>query len=392
MAERTRTKDEGGFTTLCLEYEKTLSGDILGVNETYIGNKKHKYIRDEVTPGFHQLQKCGKFLPLNGLDIYTEFEHRTAASFNVTNDLTTKMEGDYYYPEYSRGIDPPSLDLDKLGECVLGAAANAATAQWDVMTFMAEAEESVETLRGIAHAFNHKTKTLAEQAARFRKNPFKAFNQLWLGWRFGVRPMISDAQNAVKAIKGVKGEWIKGRDRDSEDLTNQKDTLHDFYGRFKLLVREKITGTRTYRGYAVAETDMLVGTRVGMDPLVTAWEVIPYSFVVDYFISIGNWVSTIRPMLVGDYLGICSSVKTEYSYRREVILAEFHEHWTGTVTNSLTEVDIEQYTRAPASVAFPAPRMELSVPKMYDVAALFLKGRADVYRILQTAFNGRPKR
>lgn len=389
MAVRERHRYTGGFDTELTNYEKLLDGTIIGVGHTYVGNLEHKYIRDEVTPGFRNLQKCGKFLPLNGVEILREYEHRQPAEWDVTNHTTTRMIGEYYYPEFGRTIDPPLPDLAKLDRQVLGAKADAASSKFDATTWLGELAESVHMLHGIASVFNHGTKALALEAAKVRKNPWRRFNELWLGYRYGVRPMINDAKSAVEALNTHVDKFNKGRSRTSEDLTTSVDTLHDFYGRFQLLVREKIIGKRTYRGIAYCKTDFLSDGRVQTDPFVTAWELVPYSFVVDWFINIGNYVATIRPTLLGEYFGVGSSMQTEYSYRREVVLASLTSPWDGFVTNCLTEVDISHYTRQPTDAALPAPFLELSIPHLIDIAGLFLKGRADVYRILQKAFNGR---
>ena len=390
MVSRVRDKYTGAFDTENWEYEKNLAGDIVGSNLTYTGNQEYKYIRDEQTPNFRALQKCGKFLPLNGVEILRTFEHRVASSIDVTNHTTTHMIGDYYFP-FPRTIDPPPIDQDLLDREVLGAKANAAQSSFDVTTFLGELAESVETVKGIAHAFNEGTKRLALEAAKVRKNPWRRFSQLWLGYRYGVRPMVNDARNAVKALQKGADKFNKGRSRTSEDLAQGKDTLVNFYGRFELLVREKITGRRTYRGIAYCKTDFLSNGQLQSDPFVTAWELVPYSFVVDWFIGIGDYISTIRPTLLGEYFGVGNSAQTEYSYRREVVLARMLGDWTGSVSNNLTEVDVSQYIRLPAEASLPAPFMALTVPHMIDLAALFLKGRADVYRILSSAFSGRGK-
>jgi hypothetical protein len=390
MGVRERHKYTGGFDTELTNYEKLLDGTIIGTGHTYVGNLEHKYIRDQVTPGFRALQKCGKFLPLNGVSILREFEHRAPASWNVTNSTSTLMTGDYYYPEFGRTIDPPMPDPDKLDRQILGAKANAASSDFDVTTFLGELQESVHMIRGIAGAFNHGTKSLALEAAKW-KNPWKRFSDLWNGYRFGVKPLMGDAQNALKALNNSVDKFNKGRSRTSEDLTVAKDTLHDFYGRFSVLVREKITGQRTYRGIAYCKTDFLSNGSLQSDPFVTAWELVPYSFVVDRFINIGNYISTIRPTLLGEYFGVGGSVQTEYSYRREVVLAAMTPPWTGTVSNCLTEVDVSEYNRMPQEASLPAPYLELTIPQIVDLGTLFLKGRADVYRILSKAFNGRGK-
>lgn len=381
---RVRSSSSGGLTDENLEYEKSFDDSVVyGTNHTYTGTLVQKSITDTPTPGFYALKKCGKFLPLNGVDIVTRTDYRRASDIDVRYPGTTHMVGKYWYGN-TPSITVPPPDPDRLQAVVNSAAARAASAKFDMLTFLGELRETHELLTEIAHLFNGRTASLAKEAAHFKRNPWKRFTELWLVARYGIRPMIYDARNAYLAAMHKEQGFIKGRDTSREDL-NQTNVISnlDFYGRWKYQQTDTIRGTRLYRGCAYASADLFVGEKLGFDPLVTAWELTRYSFVVDWFIDIGSWLRSVRPRLLGEYLGIGSSIHDEYTFRQTLKQTSFTGAWYGSVSDVITEWSIKQYTRSPASVAFPPLMVNLNVPKMIDLAALFLAGKNNVMRILR---------
>lgn len=384
---RHRERTIGGFDTELTEREIYIpTGDTIGTTTTFVGTRDFKSIDDNPLSNFAFLRKCGKFLPPTGVEIRHSVETRTPFDLDVTNDVTTRMLGPFYMRAGDL-VSVPSGDGWLASSVVNQAAARAASARWDVLTFLAELRESVETIAEIGKRFNHLTETMAVEASYFRRNPWTRFRQLWLGSRFGVRPMMYDARDAALAIFDSKAaeKFTRGSAHATMDINEVATTTYDFYGRWIMRQDESLVGKRTYRGLAYCKADLMVGPDIGADPLVTAWELVPYSFVVDWFIGIGDYVTSIRPRLLGEYLGIQSSEKLEYVHQQTLSLEHFATGWRGSIGKCITKTVVRNYTRAPASVSLPVPNVDLNLPKIVDLAALFIKGRSKVFQILSRA-------
>jgi hypothetical protein len=286
------------------------------------------------------------------------------------------------------GIDSSIVDL-----VATSARANAANFEWDVLTFLAELNKSVELMAHVGHRFNHLTETMALEARNW-KNPYKRFRQLWLASRYGIRPMMYDYLNAAQALSNHIGgsNIIKGRGFHSVSDTLSATKVVNAAGPGTQVdvntQTDTLQYTRQYRSVVYMELGGTGKNRFGVDPLVTAWELVPYSFVLDWFFNIGQWVSTLRPSLLGAWLGQQISIKTESHYQlnwSNVVSGKPSPTTTITGSGSGLSYDIQtrEYVRyAYTGTPLPTFRPRLTLPKLVDLVTLFVRGERRVYRIL----------
>lgn len=363
------------------------NGTTFPYSKNTYGQRTVKQIVDVVTPGFFSLKRCGKFLPINPVQIVTVQE----AYVPGTALFEDTRYGIHYAGEYTSvrpwSIPVPGPDEGLIDAAVLSAAANAAAAEWDVMTFLAEFKQSADLMAKIGSQFNGFTYNLARQARAFKKNPWKKFRELWLGARYGIRPMMYDFKSAYNAFAKYKDklEVITGQGHESNETDEATDTgLVPLPGGVWLgRTRESLKQTFEYNGRAYiryTENIGATGRSFGFDPLTTAWELVPYSFVVDWFVNIGNAVQVIQPLLRGSFLGMSASIKrvTEQELT-------YYQVGTSYIDGAYSEFKqtkrTEEYVRYPSDVPTPSLVTNLTLPKLVDLAALFVGGRS---RVLQT--------
>lgn len=365
-------------------------------NVTLSGEEKVKTITDVVTPGFHSLQKCGKFLPLNPVTISTRKVVKVPGTGEIVGrwksdgSLYQIYGGSWAVPEvWSLPVPEPNQNL--INAVVTAARANASEAEWDVLTFLAELRETTQTLAGLARVFNARTVDMAHEARRlgrrFKRNPWDVFRELWLWGRFGVRPIAYDIVSIANALSNhlVAGDLVRGRGKQVDSASDVASWVVDG-GNTDSTYVESLEWTRTYRGVAYIELRSDTEAKFGTDIVTTLWEVTPYSFVVDYFVNIGMWVQTLGPMLQGRYQATGYSVKTEVKRRLEMNQSAKDQHlwtWTGDFGPTSVELESEEYVRGPYS-GLPPPSWDprLTLPKLIDLAALFIGGRRNVNRIM----------
>lgn len=355
---------------------------------TKYGSEVRKFIDDVEIQGFRKLLKCGKFLPLNPVVIQTGTLKRVPGPVQVfLTGSATSFSGDYCSPPvFDAATMLKPLNQDLIDSTVLSAASNAANAGWDVLTFAAELSSSADTLTQAYRGFRQAVLRTADVARAYRKNPWKRFSELWLLGRYGIRPMVYDVIDAYTAFKQIVDgprDLITGRGLMTESLNREfssgwVDDGVDYDKRDMW----KITGERTYRGVAYLRPSSLEASGIEIDVLNTAWEVVPYSFVIDRFIDIGAWVSTVTPRLTGSYDGIGSSIQETFTFESSRMWNVKPGRGSGTWSGGESTYKVERYMRGPSSVPFPPfiPRVDWAF--YADLVALIVGTDRQVKRLL----------
>lgn len=151
----------------------------------------------------------------------------------------------------------------------------------------------------------------------------------WLEWRYGWGPLLMDINGTLQAISS--GNFVQKRKivRGSSEQEKRSERLlpgtyvpgnrpnHGSYS-LKFIETEKVS----VRSYILYEADLKFQplSAFGVQNLAsTAWELIPFSFVLDWFIPIGDWIQAMEPKLGVRYLASGYTVTRLQSLRRDVV-------------------------------------------------------------------------
>lgn len=133
----------------------------------------------------------------------------------------------------------------------------------------------------------------------------------WLKYRYGVRPLIWDVYSGIEAYSAIAATRFDdivytgfNSDSDSSSNSNGSTTAvlqHSFS------VKAQVQGP-----------DARIFSSVGLDnPALIAWELIPFSFMFDWFIPVGTWLESMKAPSGFSFTGGCEGTKTivnsEYS-------------------------------------------------------------------------------
>lgn len=382
------TTDGAIDQTQTLNY-RTYPGDILvGTYLSYAGEEMVKKVDDSITPDLLALKKCGKFLPLNPFQVSTVRTRQPASRIDVHSTVASwRVEGSWagnlgiprrLYP------DPP--DPDVLDEVVLTASQRASSAQVDVLTEMFQLKDDFATLKGVAELFNARTYKMAIDAVRTARHPrisaLRRFRDLWLEARYGVRPLVYLAQDVVRAVNHKRRQGLFNRGTAHQDFTIAKSDYvagENYYCHYR--TTESLTGTMKLRG--TAYTNRTPMDTWGFDPVVTAWELTRYSFIVDWFINVGGYLATVRPRLTGTFAGVCDSVRVDATWVRDFQILSLKDSGIGEFHPVTITETTSSYVRLPTSVPLPHFSPSFSLAKFVDLVAIFVAGRQAVERVLR---------
>lgn len=405
-----------------MRYRETVTGGFNVVNDwknyesdgttvqshaySYSGGQTTKSIEDVSVPSFKKLLACGEFLPLNPVTIRKEVVDLVAGSGSFfDHNGVRRQDGDFALSQ-TFYIPPPELDQSLVDAVILSAMSNAASEKWDVLTFLAEFNKSVDTIRSAANGFLSISQKLANLASRrywaglaykskYRtqtKSPWEIFQDLWLGARYSVRPMVYDALDATRALQHLmKGDatYVKGRGFQNSAINETFDTGWTVRtAKTEEKYVETLTGSLTYRGVSFISLESGLHGAIQANPLVTAWELTPWSFVFDWFVNIGGYINTLTPFLMGDFAGTMYSTKVEltwlgyYNVRPRAV----SQPYTGGAGPASKRKVLTEYIRTEHSGAPPPPPFNprLNLPKVVDLVALLVRGKGNIHKTLSS--------
>jgi hypothetical protein len=212
------------------------------------------------------------------------------------------------------------------------------------------------------------TKRLIVNLSRFRAD------NIWLEWRYGWRTLLYDMQDIENAINSVDSglKRVRGQkgysDEYSEDLSLDTDYYGGAYCCGNLWRRDGIRRiTLRYHGAAVADVDP---PEIYVNPLVTGWEIITLSFVVDWVYNIGQFLMSLSTVAIARgtvQAGGCKVTVVTSSYGSWTTKGD---KYSGNSWDS-SAFSEELTIRRPASpLSAPHLALNLNVGRITDLLAL----------------------
>jgi hypothetical protein len=330
------------------------------------------------TPQFNRKKAQGVILPFN---TYSSVKQEIVASegnvdlqggptwftgytwkTNTTCALSSANHGEW---------QPTLADLERWRttisrDALLQAAVSKLSAEFDALTFLAELGELKTLVRKSLWDLITILRQELSRAEKFRKVANKGPGW-WLEYRYGIRPLISDIK-AINAI--VRGERPSYRTIRKNARSAAAFDEHIPSGAANSILTW--TGDLHHR-VSVSVKAMAIADMVKPDfkfnLFSTAWELVPYSFLIDWLVNIGAAIDaltmkvTVNPSCgVGTYLDVVST--------KTIFGAGVYPQCLGTYT-SKTVWHHEEKTRLPASIpVMPSFNLRLDAFKIADLAAM----------------------
>jgi hypothetical protein len=373
-----RTRSSGGTGESVASY-RVFSGATAYYPPIVASDDTHT-MTGENTPQFHKRVKAGELLPHTAYTDYKCEQNLTAFDlyYYVLADPSVygKSLGGYYYVpgEYNVTgnwrISKQEL-LDWSGQfdnsrLVTGAAAKIYSRGHDTLTFLAELHKTIRLFKDIKKSF---IRLVRRGNYNSKVNDIAS---LWLEYRYGWRILYYDIIELNDTIRNL--QEVRTRFSDRVGISNSDtDSIEESRGDAVVSRNFKWHTTRTIsrRGSITADFSP---SKFQFNPVTTSWELVQFSFIVDWFVDIGSWLEAMS------FLTLNSNYKASTGY-----VTSFKRVYTGTgdylspyggFHNESAYSEAVLKFRAPTSVSLsPHTNINLDIPKGLDLLALLKGGK-----------------
>jgi hypothetical protein len=261
---------------------KTVKGRYEGVRLAHFTTRKERGDLLPLTPylryDYEQTADPGDYLgtykyPPSGTTTKM-YNYNTSPSRHVFGTCSSEATAHSVIDAMLDGFDPTALVQEAFADCA---------PDFDALTTLVEANKTIAMVLGA----RRNAQRLIREAMRGGFSTARAAARAWLEWRYGWRILGYDIQNFCEFYNyPVRDDILEGRARTSfSDLVTKTTTDYNYYVNY-----DRVTSiSRSLDVNAQARVKMW-GNSLNLltSPVNTAWEVIPFSFVADWFVSVGD--------------------------------------------------------------------------------------------------------
>jgi len=364
MAERTRektpditsktesitfVKDEGGIST-----------SIVFHTENVLEHTEE--MTDIVTPQYNQISSAGGIVnnPMTQSKVWIDAPFSKEFSFALTRtDGSTLLTYDWMGKFPVRALLDkytalPSVSSTITQEAINDAYANVTLTEAQALASLGELPETIATILNLCRGATfiikrgirrHKINLgLLKQARRKRKKLevrrlTKSIANNWLNMRYGLRPLYFEVKQSIDALRALKLRkpryTARGYATDNNTIVNTD--VYDAAHSQSYWIRSVIPGINWIQLEAVHTARRTVETRAGVlfevspaayipalfglgEPAEALWELTPFSFIADWFFTIGDSIAALE---VGAGLNVLSSWAVSSDTTSRILSGDF---------------------------------------------------------------------
>lgn len=258
-----------------------------------VGRRYWGSYKGDTTPNFNEKLAKGEFLPFKYYQRFDMVENRPHGTYVGTYDNGSK--GYTYSQNPARSVEGQATSIEECEErilelggvidhdALLQRALADAKPDLDLLTLLAEKSKVIDLLVGA----RKRAGRLIKQARDGGHESAKSVSKSWLEWHYGWGNLYRDLQDILEVLQHpIRGEIVQGRAGNSfEDEVLH--TRHDLNYYVSYDKETKIKRSLSVRGLVSLRHD-ISAPNILFNPVITFWEITPFSWVIDWFISIGT--------------------------------------------------------------------------------------------------------
>lgn len=295
-------------------------------------------------------------------------------------------------------------DSDRINEALQAAYGKAAEGALQILVEIAEGAKTVALIRdAVGTTMKRTRRVLSETKSKYPKltkamDIEAAFAETWLEARYGWNQMVYSSQDVVQAVKSLSDPLsriavAKHGITDHYDIAlSHLNVTASYWSKpvSERVVATTLTNSRVTRAVCGVRVRTKALKAIDMNLAAFAWEIVPYSFVVDWFLNVGDLLKAHWPV------GHIDQFVSAHSVRRTIAL-EYHVEGCAASTCGnrddpgdtplIGRCSLESYDRVPWTGAIPVSltwRPRLGWEQCVDLIALIPFGKRLAHSFRQT--------
>jgi hypothetical protein len=239
---------------------------------------------------------------------------------------------------------------------VQAAAGNLYSKGWDALTFTAELSKTVQMFTN-----------LRKSLIRLLRHGDVA--KTWLEYRYGWRTLYFDMVDVSKALADLEAKRTRFKERAGYSYRTVSVTNSSYSDSVNSWLCSRTLYTNiSVRGSIVADINP---PRFQFNPITTTWELITFSFIIDWFIGVGQWLNALSFLTLQTGYEAAGGVKIQQELLKTTYYYSFNPSFGTGFLEASSEFTSEYVVRVPTSVSLiPQVTVKLDVPKILDLWAL----------------------
>lgn len=343
-------------------YSKDCSTGVASWTQTWNGPKSYKVGRyemmyDFVTPDFRRRSRNGDVImsPMSYLSYEVDAGYGSAID-TVTTSTATCTNPDFFQQSrrYETGVtlgrailggDPTILASGALvgkmsnifSDSEIESAVNEASTkaraargsqansnQWEALAELDKSLGMMNQALGNANQFFSKHSRIVERC--------KAAANSWLLYRYGVVPVMLSIEDAAKSVDRAVGR-VRQTSRGNISLSKTKRDVatKDLFSIYRQDYAIETYSELSVRCTILDEVEATWWDNAGLSMKNLAmlpWELLPYSFVVDWFANVGDYLASLYPLSNAGALGSCTVIEINTSLTWQSTSCSLtHSYW-----------------------------------------------------------------
>ena len=382
---------------------------------------------DVVTPGYRKLQNQGVIInnPRQLEDVlYSNIPHIIEADWwygGVPGHMIMPIQDTLAIPNRDATLPDkykfeqlfkPYADLEALASN--RAWANVQLSEAALLASIGELPETLSWLKSLFSRLVKLTKMFRSKTAMYRTFPtlvttfigipprrlkryldslpkktsdhLKLFSDAWLEWRYAIRPLIFEIKQAVEALSKLvtkaSRQTARGKEVRLVDTSKQLTMVTSSAGGITTTkVKQTVKATYQCRAGVLFEIEDDLDTLMavwGLDqPLEAIYELLPFSFMLDWVFSVGDTIGAWSSQPSLNPLASWCTYKLIHKEKRETLNVDMvgangYTFAVRNVTPGKAELTFERTWRKPVAQKFVLPRLDLKLDlaKIIDLSTI----------------------
>lgn len=241
----------------------------------------------------------------------------------------------------------------------------------DLLTDLAEARSSLKLISDLLRAVRRPLQSYkkARDILKSRKATHDEIGSLWMQYRYAVMPIIYGISDAIDNFENSRYVFKTSRGSSTIDLSKDSPRGNPE----STYLYQKVEGEAVIRATGKARfatSSLRLIDQTSFNVFNTAWELLPYSLVVDWFANVGDWIF-IHSSRLADF---SSQRSFCYSIKRTQRVTTYLHHYTPPTSGDMGRypavtqrgVTCPQWTITPLSGYVTEAPIQVVMYEWYD--------------------------